>query len=316
MENQSFTKQPRSHGEVPPDGEQPPFEPNTLVIEDEALRRGFTSAPNYILEDITVSMAARLTFILLLSFAWKEGSCFPGQARLAGKLGVTRKAVNKYLKELKERGYVDWHRRGMGKTNVYRILKLHSLQSEADVTKRLHQDVTAQSPLNVTSRLHKEDTEKQDTVRKDSDPSKFRKGNALLKKRIDRANNGQSHQEATPVPLKAENTQDAAFSNKIAGVLDVFSKQDLHDPIHIHSNITRGLNLWRRSKVSEEEFLLLLHEARKVTLARSGTIRKRADNYMGFKNHAPYFFQVLQDLIGQNALQKFRGTLIRHTTIP
>lgn len=257
-------------------------------------------------------MPARLTYILLLSFAWKEGSCFPGQTRIASKLGVTRKAVNKYLKELKEKSYIDWERRGMGKTNVYRILKIQAAGFEADVTKRLLHDVTTHSHQDVTKRLHKEYTDEEYSERKDSDLSKFRKGKTLLKNLIHTPNQQHLPRAATSIPSKAKSSQDEPYSSKIADVFDAFSKNDLHDPTHISSNITRSLNLWRGSKLPEEEFLRLVREARKVTLARSGSIRKRADNYMGLKNRAPYFFRVLQDLLGKNKLNQFRGALIRH----
>lgn len=315
MKTSLFSRQPKLYGEVPPEMEKDTFEPNTLIIEDEALRKGFTSAPNYILEDVNVSMAARLTYILLLSFAWREGSCFPGQARIASKLGVTRKAVTKYLKELKGKRYIDWRRRGMGKTNVYRILKLIAPQFEADVTKRLHLDVTARSHQNVTERLHKEDTEEEDTERKDSDLSKFRKGNTFHKNRVNRPRDRGLTRASIQLRTRDKNSQKKPFSGKIADVLDAYSKHHLHDPTHINSNITHALNLWRQSKLPESEFLLLLREARRRTLARTGSIRKRSENYMGLKNHAPYFFQVLQDLIGQHRVNNFRGTLMRQTAM-
>ena len=129
----------------PIDDQQP--EQNTLIIENEALRRGFTIIPNYILRNPSLSFGARMTYTLLLSYAWQEGSCFPGQEKLAFDLGVTRKAVNTYLHELKEKRFVDWKRRGMGKTNVYRILDVQAEEAptpslKSDVTPRLHQDVT------------------------------------------------------------------------------------------------------------------------------------------------------------------------------
>jgi DNA-binding MarR family transcriptional regulator len=260
-------------------------------------------------------MPARLTYILLLSFAWKEGSCFPGQSRIASKLGVTRKAVNKYLKELKQKDYIDWHRRGMGKTNVYRILKMQVSRFKADVTKRLHQDVTTRSYQDVTKRLHKEYTDEEYSARKDSDHSKFRKGSTLQKNHTNAPREEQTSQETIHTRYKSKTSENEPLSSKITDVLDAFSKHDLHDPTHISSNITRALNLWRRSKLPEEEFLLLISKARKITLARSGSIRKKADNYMGLKNRAPYFFGVLQDLMEKNRLNQFRGALLRHTAM-
>jgi len=111
-------------------------ERNTIVIENAALRQGFTQIPNYVFKDKRLSFGARVTYGVLLSYAWQEGSCFPGQERMARDLGVGRQAVNAFLKELRRAGYVAWKRRGLGRTNVYRLL-----DSEADVVPGRHPEV-------------------------------------------------------------------------------------------------------------------------------------------------------------------------------
>ncbi len=98
------------------------LERNTIVVKNEALRQGFTQILNYVLKDSTLSFGARLTYTMLLSYAWQEGSCFPGQGRIAEDLGVSRQSVNGFLRELRRAGYIDWERRSQGKTNVYYIL--------------------------------------------------------------------------------------------------------------------------------------------------------------------------------------------------
>ncbi len=56
-----------------PNGEPEPLEANTLIVENESLREGFTVIPNYILRDPTISVGAKLIYTLLLSYAWQEG---------------------------------------------------------------------------------------------------------------------------------------------------------------------------------------------------------------------------------------------------
>jgi len=103
------------------------LERHPIIIENEALRHGFTQIPNYVLRDRSLSLGARLIYTMLLSYAWQEKRCFPGQSRLAADLGVDERSVRRYLVELRESGYVDWKQRGLGKTNIYYIL---------DITKR------------------------------------------------------------------------------------------------------------------------------------------------------------------------------------
>ena len=131
------------------------LEKHTIVVLNQALKKGFAQIPRYILCDHRISFGARLTYAVLLSYAWQEESCFPGQSRMAADLGVTRKAVNNYLVELREFRYISWERRGLGKTNIYYILDYKPIEIEADVTRRLQQDVTIKGHADGNGGLHK-----------------------------------------------------------------------------------------------------------------------------------------------------------------
>lgn len=109
------------------------IERHTIVILNEALKHGFTQLPNYVLRSAVLSFGARLAYAVLLSYAWQEGSCFPGQDRMAKDLGTSRQMVNTYLRELKSAGFISWMRRGLGRTNIYYILDYKPLKLEADV---------------------------------------------------------------------------------------------------------------------------------------------------------------------------------------
>jgi hypothetical protein len=78
------------------------LEKNTIVVLNETLKQGFTQLPRFVLKDKKLSFGARLTYAVLLSYAWQEDSCFPGQDKMANDLGVSRQAINGYLTELKE----------------------------------------------------------------------------------------------------------------------------------------------------------------------------------------------------------------------
>ena len=95
----------------------------TIVIEDEGLRLGFTQLPNYLFQVRGLSHSAKLTYALILSYAWQKEYCFPGQETLARDLEVSTRSVIEYLKELQNRGLIRIQRRGLGKTNVYHVLR-------------------------------------------------------------------------------------------------------------------------------------------------------------------------------------------------
>ncbi len=90
-----------------------------IVIEDETLKAGFTQIPNGILRNRVLSPGAKLVYMGILSYAWQQGSCFPGQEQLALDLGISKRSVVTHLQELKQAQFLRVQRRGLGKTNLY-----------------------------------------------------------------------------------------------------------------------------------------------------------------------------------------------------
>ena len=75
--------------------------------------------PNIILREKSLTVGAKAVYACLLSYAWQDPTCFPGQGKMAGDLGVSKRSVITFLKELERAGYLEKVRRGLGKTNVY-----------------------------------------------------------------------------------------------------------------------------------------------------------------------------------------------------
>lgn len=99
----------------------------TVVIKDHSLRQfdgGFTAVPNRILENSDLSLGARMTYAMLLRYAWQKDFCFPAQQQLAADLGITDRSVRTFLGELRELELIAWKQMGLNRPNVYYILKL------------------------------------------------------------------------------------------------------------------------------------------------------------------------------------------------
>jgi hypothetical protein len=88
---------------------------------DVLTAKGFTQVPNHVLISVRLSPGAKLTYAMLLKYAWQNDYCFPGQARLAKDMGVTDRSVRTYLQELERERFVAIKQRGLGKPNLYEL---------------------------------------------------------------------------------------------------------------------------------------------------------------------------------------------------
>lgn len=88
---------------------------------DAATAMGFTQVPNFLLKSKKLSAGDKMTFAMLLSYAWQNNFCFPGQVRLGKDLGLHETNVRKHLKSLEANGLLAIQRRGQGKTNIYEL---------------------------------------------------------------------------------------------------------------------------------------------------------------------------------------------------
>ena len=110
----------RREGKVVSIGEV--IERNIILRGADALSaRGFTQVPNHILDNGKLSPGAKLTYAMLLKYAWQNDYCFPGQERLAKDMGVTDRSVRTYLQELERADFVAIKQRGLGKVNLYEL---------------------------------------------------------------------------------------------------------------------------------------------------------------------------------------------------
>jgi DNA-binding transcriptional ArsR family regulator len=92
-----------------------------IVGADPVTRHGFTQVPNFILTKSEISVGAKLTYAMLLKYAWYDDAVYPGQVKLADDMGSGERSVRRYLEELEKAGLLEIIQRGLGKTNLYRL---------------------------------------------------------------------------------------------------------------------------------------------------------------------------------------------------
>ena len=84
-------------------------------------RCSFTPALTFILKSKDLSVGAKLTYSMLLSYAWANDYCFPGQETLAEDMGVSRRSVVTFIKELQTRDCISVKRQGLNRPNIYTL---------------------------------------------------------------------------------------------------------------------------------------------------------------------------------------------------
>jgi len=75
-----------------------------------------------VLRDTRLSLGARLSYAVLLMYAWQEGATFAGQVKMAKDVGVSERQLRDYLRELQANGYIRIKRQGLNRPNLYYIL--------------------------------------------------------------------------------------------------------------------------------------------------------------------------------------------------
>jgi DNA-binding MarR family transcriptional regulator len=88
---------------------------------DVLSQRGFTQVPNHLLRSNKISAGAKLAYTMLLSYAWQNDFCFPGQERLAKDMGAGERSVVRYIQELEKEQFITVKRRGLGRPNLYEL---------------------------------------------------------------------------------------------------------------------------------------------------------------------------------------------------
>ena len=98
---------------------------STVIPVSERLQQQFhfTRVPNEIIEHPKLSAMAKMIWIDLWKFCYKGDGigAFPGMARIATNLGTSEETIRKHRRQLEAEGLLTVERRGLTKTNMYRL---------------------------------------------------------------------------------------------------------------------------------------------------------------------------------------------------
>lgn len=242
-----------------------------VIVEDESLRAGFTQIPNLVLRRSDLPPGAKLTYMVLLSYAWQQAQAYPGQDRLADDMGVSERSVRTYLDQLVASGLITIRRRGLGLTNVY---VLHRLTGAANIADQARpENISAQDRKLVAA------PEVQDFP-----PKKTQ----VKKTQVEEDDSNDSNEP--DFIISREDTE------RIAWVMRDISREFV-DQAPIKSTATRAVRIFTSSGLPLDEFLDTIQQARLRTKQYTGNIKaERLPD--GTKPKMAYLFAVLEELVG------------------
>jgi hypothetical protein len=300
-----------------------------IVIEEERLKESFTQIPNTILRRPELSAGAKLTYMVLLSYAWQQDSCFPGQSTLATDLGAGQRSVIRYLRELQQAGLLRVKRRGLGKTNLYTLARWErtgsakmALQEMPTLSrpkvpnwhpKNTHENQIQKNKDSMSNQFDVKQMEvanisPKEEIREpatDDRPDGLRSGLHSLREalgRYYRARHLQHDQEQQPTAMEAAPHESGLLGDRRPGSFQIedliadFSAE-FGDDHHRASNATQALRLWSQSGIPELSFVARLYEARSRTRQVLMEARVRSDGEPRIRKRMPYFFSCLRDLL-------------------
>lgn len=87
---------------------------------------GFGVLPKRVMIDKNLSIQAKAIFAYLCTYAGNTDNAFPGRQLITYQLGISKDTFTKYLKELKDKGYIEVYKRerekGKFSHNVYKLV--------------------------------------------------------------------------------------------------------------------------------------------------------------------------------------------------
>ena len=99
-----------------------------IIIEATELAKPFAPIPAAVLFDHDLTMGARCCYAVLVWLAWQEHfigrAAFEGQQWMADELGVSRQTISAYMGELRDGGYIETRRVGLGQPDVIVVKRL------------------------------------------------------------------------------------------------------------------------------------------------------------------------------------------------
>jgi DNA-binding transcriptional ArsR family regulator len=120
-------------GAIEPDerADEPAEDEDLVEVEDLTEAHGVTRLSNLVLTARGLDATDKLVYVGLRSFAMRKARCRLKMRTLAGRIGMSERTVETHIGRLRAAGLVTRRRRGLGRANVYTLVRIHPAVLEA-----------------------------------------------------------------------------------------------------------------------------------------------------------------------------------------
>ena len=111
--------------------------------------QGYGTVPKVVMQSQEISISAKAVYAYFCSFTGAGHSCFPSQYKICSDLEISKNSLSKYIRELKEAGFVEVEQEkvnGKFSRNVYTLTDTKTPYTKISDTDNLgHQDLTSKN---------------------------------------------------------------------------------------------------------------------------------------------------------------------------
>ena len=128
--------------------------------------QGYGTVPKVVMQSQEISISAKAVYAYFCSFTGAGHSCFPSQYKICSDLEISKNSLSKYIRELKEAGFVEVEQEkvnGKFSRNVYTLTDTKTPYTKISDTENLgYQDLTSKNNSSKNNNISISNSNKQE----------------------------------------------------------------------------------------------------------------------------------------------------------
>ena len=106
----------------------------------------FVQIDRRVARDPKIPATQKALYLVLKSYSWQDGHCYPSQETLASDLNFSDRTIRTWLKDLEKYGLIKIVQQGMNEPNIYYLKDINSIYKETDRKSQVSENKTDRKP--------------------------------------------------------------------------------------------------------------------------------------------------------------------------